>query len=506
MKIKRPHIIIFNPDQWRGDVLGHMGNPAAVTPNLDNFVKKDAVSFRNAFCQNTVCTPSRCSFMSGWYPHVRGHRTMYHMLHPEWNEPNLLKILKDNGYYVWWGGKNDLTPGQVSVDQYCHERFRPTKEDYQRWGYEPQHGTHGGDQAWRGKVGGDNYFSFFKGKLDKKDKDIYCDGDWANVLGAIDKIKNHDGDKPLCIYLPLEYPHPPYCVEEPWYSMIDRKKLPKRILPPKNYKGKASILKGIAEGQGLHGWTEERWTELRATYYGMCSRLDHQFKMLMDALKAKGIYDDSAVFLFSDHGDYTGDYGIVEKTQNTFEDCLARVPFIIKPPKGVPIKPRVSNALVELVDFSATVYDLAGIDPGYDHFGRSLIPALSGKTDKHRDAAFCEGGRLIGEVQAMERQSKSANEDNSKEFGLYYPRLKLQMKDWALPYHTKATMCRTGKFKYIMRLYEDDELYDLKKDPGETRNLINNPKYRKILLDLKERMLKWYMETCDVVPRNTDRR
>ena len=76
---KKPHIIIFNPDQWRSDVMGCHGNPAAVTPNLDQFVQTDAVSFSSAFCQNTVCTPSRCSFMTGWYPHVRGHRTMYHM-------------------------------------------------------------------------------------------------------------------------------------------------------------------------------------------------------------------------------------------------------------------------------------------------------------------------------------------------------------------------------------------------------------------------------------------
>ena len=83
MTDKKPHLLIFNPDQWRGDVLGHMGNPAVQTPDLDRFAAEDAVSFRNAFCQNPVCTPSRCSFMSGWYPHVRGHRTMSHMLHPD---------------------------------------------------------------------------------------------------------------------------------------------------------------------------------------------------------------------------------------------------------------------------------------------------------------------------------------------------------------------------------------------------------------------------------------
>src|SRR4051794_3136667 len=98
MATKRPHIVIFNPDQFRGDMVGHLGCSAARTPVLDGLVRGgEAVSFRWAFCQNPVCTPSRCSFMTGWYPHVRGHRTMYHMLHPERGEPNLLKILKDNG-------------------------------------------------------------------------------------------------------------------------------------------------------------------------------------------------------------------------------------------------------------------------------------------------------------------------------------------------------------------------------------------------------------------------
>ena len=505
MSKKKPHIIILNPDQWRSDVMGHMGNPAAVTPNLDAFVETEGVSFRNAFCQNTVCTPSRCSFMTGWYPHVRGHRTMYHMLHPEWNEPNLLKILKDDGYYVWWGGKNDLTPGQEPIDQYCDERFKPTEDDWKRWGYEPQEGSHGGKQEWRGKPDDDNYFSFFKGKLDKGDNDIYCDGDWAMVLGAIDKIKNYDGDKPLCIYLPIQYPHPPYCVEEPWYSITDRDALPPRILPPESYKGKPSIIKGIAEGQALHSWTEDRWTELRATYYGMCSRLDEQFKRLLDAMKESEIYDDSALFLFSDHGDFTGDYGIVEKTQNTFEDCLSNVPFIVKTPKDIPIKPRVSDALVELVDFSATVYDLTGINPGYDHFGKSLLPLLAGETDEHRDAAFCEGGRRKGEVQAMERQSTSADVSQTAR-GLYYPRLKLQIEDYELPYHTKATMCRTKDYKYVHRLYEQDELYDLKRDPGEVNNVVDDPEYCEIRNQLRERLLGWYQETCDVVPQEEDRR
>jgi len=56
---RKPNIVIFNPDQWRGDVMGHLGNPAAVTPNIDSLVASAAVSFSRAFCQSPVCTPSR---------------------------------------------------------------------------------------------------------------------------------------------------------------------------------------------------------------------------------------------------------------------------------------------------------------------------------------------------------------------------------------------------------------------------------------------------------------
>ena len=107
----KPNIVLFVPDSYRGDVLGHQGNTAAVTPNVDALVASDAVSYSNAFAQNPVCTPSRCSFMTGWYTHVHGHRSMRNMLKK--HEPNLLSVLKQEGYDIWWGGKNDL----VSVEQ-----------------------------------------------------------------------------------------------------------------------------------------------------------------------------------------------------------------------------------------------------------------------------------------------------------------------------------------------------------------------------------------------------
>jgi arylsulfatase A-like enzyme len=499
--MKKPNIIIFNPDQWRSDVMGCHGNPAALTPFLDEFIANDAVSFRNAFCQNPVCTPSRCSFMTGWYPHVRGHRTMYHMLHPEHDEPNLLKTLKDDGYFVWWGGKNDLTPGQDSFEQYCDVKYKVDKEALKERGLTCRPGLHGTVKEWAAKLDDGNAFSFYAGLLDKEDEELYCDEDWALVLGAIDFINNYDGDQPYCIYLPLLYPHPPYGIEEPYFSMIERENIPARITAPENDDDKPMILGEIRNRQNIKNWTEAQWTELRAVYYGMCTRLDDQFKALVDTLKSVGQYDNSAIFMFSDHGDFTGDYGLVEKTQNTFEDCLTRVPFIIKPPIGNDVKPGVNNALVELVDFPATVYDLTGIEPDYDHFGMSLLSLISGE-GRGRNAVFCEGGRRMGEEQAMENDSTSSVKTQTS---LYWPRVSLQISD-EKPWHGKAVMCRTKNFKYVARYYEQDEFYDLIDDPGEEINQNNNPAYAAQIAEHKQIMLDWFINTCDVVPKVTDKR
>lgn len=487
MTARKPHIVIFNPDQWRGDVLGHMGNPAAVTPVLDEWVRTDAVSFRNAFCQNPVCTPSRCSFMSGWYPHVRGHRTMHHMMAPD--EPVMLKRLKEEGYYVWWGGKNDLIPGENSLEPYCDVKYKPDHAVKPMWG---------GDLR-RGDQRDDSYYSFFVGKIEKEAQEkYYMDSDWANVLGALEMIRNAPEDQPLCIYLPLQYPHPPYAVEEPWYQMIDRSALPKRISTPHNWEGKPAMLKGLAERQNMESWTEERWTELRAVYYAMCARVDYQFGLLLDTLKEKGIYEETAIFFFSDHGDFTGDYGLVEKTQNTFEDCLTRVPFMMKPPGWIKSRPGIRDAMMELVDFPATIEDMLGLTPKHTHFGRSLLPVLGDEYDEHRDHVFCEGGRLHGETHCMELNSSQSRD------GLYWPRMSLQQEEDAA--HTKAVMCRSRRYKYVHRLYESDELYDLTEDPQELHNRIDDSDMAEVKHDMKERLLRFYLETADAVPHQTNQR
>ena len=489
----RPHIIIFNPDQMQCDALAHMGrNPAAQTPFLDRFAGNEAASYRNAYCQNPVCVPSRCSFLTGLYPHVHGHRTMRYMLHSE--ESSLFSELKAAGYHVWMNARNDFLPGQDEAAFAKH-----ASEIFYGNDVPPAPGPL---QDLRGQPGSRNYYSHYKGQLglDENGRNYSSDDEVVDAAIARAKAPTPNGE-PLCLFLGLMCPHPPYQAEEPYFSAIDRSKLPPRVAEraPGSFEPKIETL--IRQRQGLQDYTEADWDALRATYAAMCLKIDRQFQRLCEGLREAGIYDDCAIFFFSDHGDYQGQFGLSEKNQNTFEEGLVRVPLLIKPPKGVPVVPGIRDGLVELVDFYATAMDFAGVAPDHTQFGRSLRASLGDPAAPLREYACCEGGRLAGEVHCDE--SHATAPEGARPVNEYWPRMKAQEDDTA---HTKATMLRCGKYKYVRRLYEPDQLFDLEADPGETRDLADAPELAPVLADLRLKMLDWYQATCDVVPFRYDGR
>lgn len=487
--ILKPNIIIFNPDQMRADSMGHLGNRASITPNLDRIIEKDGVSFRNAFCQNPVCVPSRCSFLTGTYPHVKGHRTMSYMLQED--EKTLLSELKDNGYFVWMNGRNDFLPAQVKgvFEKHATETF---------YGGDVKEAPGLKNPGLRGGPGSKHFYSFYFGELELDENGKNYTVDDEAVDKAIEKINESKEEQPFCIFLGLQLPHPPYQIEEPFFSSIDKEKMKKRVFSEEGLKDKPSILKIIAKEQHLEELTEDDWDEIRKCYLAMCMKTDYLFGKLCDALKEKGIYDNTAIFVFSDHGDYTGDYGIVEKTQNTFEDCLVKVPFIVKPPAGYEVDAGISDSLVELVDLYPTVMEMCGISPSHSHFGNSLVPLIQDRKMKNKDFVFSEGGRLKSEKHCDENNGVMPHP-----FNPYYPRKTAQLDDVA---HTKATMIRSDKYKYIKRLYEMDEFYDLVKDPDECKNEISNPEYSCIINDMRMEMLEWFQTTTDIVPYGQDER
>lgn len=470
----KPNILIINPDQMRADALHHLGNPAAHTPTLDTLAE-EGVSFQNAFCQNPVCVPSRCSFMTGLYPHVYGHRTMGHLQQP--HEENLFSDFKKAGYRTISSDRGDLMAGEYPdyhralIDEYIkvHPR-RPMK-------------------LWSYKRDADDY-SFLKGLVPE-----HCAADMDDLIieGAVRSIrKNAKRKQPFFMFVGLMLPHPPYQIEQKYYDLIDPQKIPPRIPTVRDTDGKPKMETGLRDGLHI---AEEKFTEIRRTYLAMCAKVDDMVHTLLQALRDEGLYDNTAVLFFSDHGDYTGDYGLAEKSQNCFPDCLIHVPLLIKPPKRVKTDAGLSPALTELTDIAATCAELAGITIDRPHFSESLCPVLENRAAKHRAFVTCEGGRLPEEVHASEFENLNSED-------CYYPRLSLQAREDGT--HGKAVMLRTETHKYVRRLFEKDEFYNL--NEGERVNQIDEPQYQNIIEASKRQLLDWYIATCDIVPKKIDSR
>ncbi|MBS3761694.1 MAG: sulfatase-like hydrolase/transferase [Planctomycetes bacterium] len=483
---ERPNIIIFNPDSYRGDVLGHLDNPGAHTPNLDALVRNGGVSYANAFSQNPVCTPSRCSFMTGWYPHVHGHRSMKNML--DEHEPHLLPVLQDQGYYVWWGGKNDLVAVEEGSDylKHCDTKYRP--DDCATEYHVPEELPD--DNPLRGV--------FYDGVMTKDgDGSVYHDRDAGHVDGAVDFINRFDGEQPVCLYLPLGLPHPAYRVEEEFYDLIDPNRLPERYPTPEN---DLNSLNDLREAYGAPRVSEEQWVELRRVYYAMCAKADHLFGRVLEALRRNDMYEDALIIFLSDHGDFAGDYSLPEKTHMSLQDALIQCPFIIKPPASFRAASGVRNHLTELVDMTATVYDLLNIDPGYDSFGLSLLDSLGGDDSEIREAVFAEVGARKGEEAFKNKDVKGMPPES------FYS----VQSSVALPVHeagSYAVSCRTHDHKYVRRPYSGDhELFDLNADPGELQNVCGRAEYKEVEQEMERRLLDFFATTADVLPREQDSR
>ncbi len=491
---RKPNILYFVADQMRADAQHYLGNRAAITPSLDQLAK-EGVAFRNAYCQNPVCVPSRCSFLSGLYPHTTGHRTM-HFLQNE-DEPNILRTMKGAGYEVIWIGRNDVIPGTRPKTAYCDEYYDGLSTENQRDrridAMRSASQTHGSPGGATRAFDPDSY-SFYLGETSAGAYGRADEGCVDACLRYLDRYAARDGEKPFFVYCSLAFPHPPYGCDRPWYGSTDRNALPPRI--PRREDGPAMIAETVRKMDLDPRWPEERWNELRATYLDMVSKFDSQLGQVVDKLHETGLYVNTSVFVFSDHGDYTGDYGLVEKVQNCFEDALANVPLVIKPAMGIACKPRVTPALVELNDLCATLADMCDIDLGYVQHGESLLPVLAGD-DVGKDAVFCEGGRGFGDRPAMELGHDDPHD-------VYWPRISTQHEEGAN--HTRATMIRMGKLKYTMRLYERDTLYDLELDSHEQTNRIDDPAYAERLSQLRARLLVWYQQTADWVPNRKDLR
>lgn len=479
------NFIFFMPDELRAESVGCYGHPLAPTPNIDRLAS-EGTRFAQCHVQHPVCTPSRCSMMTGWYPHVRGHRTLWHTLRPD--EPNLLRYLKGAGYDVYWGGKNDLL---------SPESFADSVTDF-RLGDRSRRALGGNRAGLAPPYPPDDprYYSFL---YDPPPVDrIEQLNDFRNVDGAIELLRSKPA-APFAIYLPLTFPHCPYYAPPPWHDAIDPATVPP--LRPAGLPGKPDFHALIRETRRLGDLDEATLRKINAVYLGMTGVIDHLLGELLAALDESGLAGDTAVFFLSDHGDWAGDYGLVEKWPSALDDTITRVPLIARVPGGA--RGHVVQEQVELFDLTATVLDLAGIPARHTHFARSLAPQLGGAAGDPDRAVFAEGGYDSHEPHTFEGRPTDPIAGRGPDH-IYYPKGRLQQD---VPESVcRATMIRTLTHKLVHRPLGVSELYDLAADPQELRNVHGREEYAAVQRDLERRLLDWYVRTSDVTPFDEDPR
>ena len=460
------------PDQLRADAVGCFGSAAARTPNIDALAAR-GVRFENAYVNHPVCSPSRVNLMTGWYPHTRGHRSLTHLVQP--HEPNLLRYLKDGGYHVAWAGARGDVFAPGVTERSTHFCGWTTKPERKQMGMGPQF-----------EDGSALYNAFYHGK--RPGNGTWLDFDEAATRTALDWIDSNPAG-PFCLWVPLIFPHLPFEVEDPWYSDFDPGAVPARIEGEGH--GKPAFHQAIREKLGTDRLTEAEWREISRVYYAMTARVDDQLGRIVSRLESTGQLDNTIILFLTDHGEYLGDFGLVEKWPSGLDRSLLQNPLIIAGP-GIR-EGQTASTFTEMVDVLPTLLELAEIEPQHTHFGRSLVPVLRDAGEIVRDAAYSEGGFALNEVDLLERAG-----------GEYKRKADLQHEQPAVV--GKAIARRDADYTYVYRLYESDELYDRHSDPMETTNLADRPEHATRAAALKQQTLDWLFETADTLPWDADPR
>ena len=473
------NFVLFFTDQQRAESLSCYGHPMARTPNYDRLAAR-GTRFAQCHSPAALCSPARCALFTGLYPHISGHRTLWNLLKP--GEPNLFGYLKDAGYRTVAFGKNDLfTPEAAAL---CMDAFR--KPEGTNWGPNPY------------APDDDRYYSFmhdpFPGTVDET-FDARC------VRAGTEFLESwRPGDRPFFLYLPLVLPHPGYSAPEPFHHLFRAGDIPP-LRPARDGPDVPLFRRQSRAYRRLDRLPEGFFRRINAVYLGMNAYVDLLLGRLMDALDASAAAGDTVLIASSDHGDFAGDYGLVEKIHNAAYDVMTRVPLLVHAPGGR--AGHVSEEPVELLDVMATVLDYAGVPPGHTHFSRSLRPQAEGAPGDPDRACFFEMGFNENERHCLEGEGP-ADAALWDERGMYWPQVR-QLHDHPRGMARTVSM-RTATRRLTRRPADVDEMFDLAADPRETENLYQDPRRRDERDALNERMLRWLITASDTVPWTRDAR
>jgi N-acetylglucosamine-6-sulfatase len=435
----KPNVVFILIDDLRWNALACTGHPFVKTPNIDR-IAREGVTFRNAFVATPLCSPSRASFLTGRYAHahgVQGNGNNNALSHTLVTFP---RLLHDSGYETAYVGK-----------------WHMGTDDSPRPGF-------------------DRWVSF-RGQGAHVDPAINEDGKSHEVNGYMTDILTEraleflrrDRNKPFALYFAHKAVHGPFIPADRHKDLYTDNRIDPPPSADDDYSGKPVLRRKIdlppakAKAQAKKAQAKKAQAQepghsgIARNQLRMLAAIDESVGQVFRALQDTGHLDDTLIIFTSDNGYFWGDHGLGDK-RAAYEPSI-RIPMLLRYPRLAKPGTVIDQPVLSL-DIAPTLLELAGVTAPAGLHGRSLVPLLRGETAGWRKAFLTEYFAEAG-----------------------YPRI----PTWQA--------VRDDRWKYIHYTDLDgmDELYDLRADPHEMKNLIDDPSARATLNGLKaelDRLLK----------------
>ena len=470
---EKPNILFILSDDHTSKAWGIYGGELEDYVQNTNIMRlaEEGTVLNNAFCTNSICTPSRGSILTGQYSHVNQVYTLSEPL-PK-GHPNIAKTLSENGYQTAIIGKWHLV-GQPEGFDYFNvlpgqgRYWNPILKTKVDWldGYDASKGT--------------EYKGF--------STDVITDL-------TIQHLEKRDTNKPFLMFCNFKATHEPFDYPERFNDLYVNKEIP---APASLFDFSPEITGRSFVGQKLEH-LGERWDNATrdpdnwwTTYPGLpyplngldsiqkrkkihqklvkdfmrCgAAIDDNIGKLLDYLEKEGLADNTIVVYTADQGYFLGEHGFFDKRM-IYEESL-RMPFVIRYPKEIRGGQRIDDIILN-IDFAALMADYAGIEkPNYVQ-GESFREQLKGNAvESWREQLYYR--------YWLHHPNRPAH------FGIRDKRYKLAFfygQDLGMKGTSKETTQPAWEF------------FDLQKDPKELHNAINEDAYTQIIKEMKKVLIK----------------
>ena len=412
-----PSILWILLDQVPADSFGCYGHPFCQTPNFDRIAAR-GIKFSNAVVVGMPCVPSRVSYNAGLYPHQTGVYGNSDKMRPE--DGNLPRLLRRGGIKESILISKDhfnTTPEEIGYTSFVRINAKDKVDDSK-----PVVKNRGGDGA------------IYSARSANRPEEMYTGRCIDEAITQYDRLQAAGTPFYLCVS--INRPHPETVVSSPFYEMYNAK-VPLPVKHVEELKDKPDSLR-VGSERAMKEMSPENLRLAITSHYGSLSEIDFNLGRLLKRIGPAWDAGELIVAVTADHGGFRGRHWRLEKGFG-YRDNVC-VPFIISQPGR--LGPKTVDSVVESIDFLPTLLDLCGLKADKPLTGVSLVPMMEGKVQEVKTAAF--------------------NEDSDRKT--------VRTREWHYSLYDSHSCPDINR-----------ELYDLIKDPGETKNLAYDPAYAAVV-------------------------